>query len=53
MDTIEEDNLYRLMLVSLKKYFGKKLTTSKMLVLTVHKSSQDFPTLDEVVFKLP
>ena len=51
MDTTEEDNLYRFMQVLLKKYFGKKLTTSKMLVLTVHKSSQDFPTLDEIVFK--
>ena len=49
--TIEEDNLYYFTQVSLKNYFWKKLTTSKMSVATVHKSSQDFPTLYEVVFK--
>ena len=51
MDTVEEDNLYCFTQVTLKNYFGKKLTASKMSVATVHKSTQDFPTLDEVVFK--
>ena len=30
MDTIEEDHLYCFTQVTLKKYFGKKPTTSKM-----------------------
>ena len=51
MDTIEENNLYCLTQITLKSYFGKKLTTSMMPVATVHKSSQAFPILDEVVFK--
>ena len=51
MDTVEEDNLYCFTQVTLKNYFGKKLTASKMSVATVQKSTQDFPTLDEVVFK--
>ena len=37
--------------VTLKNYFGKNLTTSKMSVATAHKLTQDFPALDEVVFK--
>ena len=37
--------------VTLKNYFGKNLTTSKMSVATPHKSTQAFPALDEVVFK--
>ena len=51
MDAVEEGNLYCFTQVTLKNYLGKKLTTSKMSVTTVHKSTQDFPTLDEVVFK--
>ena len=51
MDTIKEGNLYCFTQVALKNYLGKKLTTSKISVATVHKSSQAFPTLDEVVFK--
>ena len=51
MDTIEKDNLYCFTQVTLKNYFGKKLTTSKIPVATVHKSTQDFPILDEVILK--
>ena len=51
MKAIENDNLYFFTQISLKNYFGRKLTTSNMSVATVHKLSQDFPTLDEAVFK--
>ena len=49
--TVEEGNLYCFTQVILKNYLRKKLTTSKMSVTTVHKSTQDLPSLDEVVFK--
>ena len=39
MGTIEEDNLYCFTQIILKNYFGKKLTTSKISVATVHKST--------------
>ena len=50
-DIIEEENLYCFTKVFIENYLGRTLTTTKMSVATVHKSSQDFPALDEAVFK--
>ena len=51
MDTFEEDNLHCFTQVTLKNYFGKKTDNIKIPVATVHKLTQDFPTLDEIVLK--
>ena len=49
--TTEKGNSYCFTQLSLKNCFGRNLATSKMSVATSHKSSQDFPTLDEAVLK--
>ena len=51
IDTIKEDHLHCFTQVPLRNYFGRKLTKLKISVAAVQKSSQDFPTLEEAVFK--
>ena len=52
IDIVEKDNLYCFTQISQKSYLGRKLTTSKLPVARIHKSSQGFQTLYELFSKV-